>query len=161
MAETLKIFEENDDILASETNGNNQYLLSKVTDMSAVVQNYVEGEIATIKTNLATIQATLQNNINSLITKYESGANGYILFANGYCEQWGRVSISQDSTKTISLIKKYKNANYNVTPIILAGLEGLGRGTLTVSNFTVSTFNINNGLDVSGTVLWCARGFVS
>ena len=64
MAEALKTFREGEDILASETNENNQYLLSKLSDNAAQVQNYVEGEVATIKSNVASVQATLQNNID-------------------------------------------------------------------------------------------------
>lgn len=64
MAEALKTFREGEDILASETNENNQYLLSKLSDNAAQVQSYVEGEIATIKSNVASVQATLQNNID-------------------------------------------------------------------------------------------------
>lgn len=66
MAEALKTFREGEDILASETNENNQFLLSKLTDNAAQVQAYVEGEVATIKSNVSSVQATLQNNINEL-----------------------------------------------------------------------------------------------
>jgi hypothetical protein len=64
MAEALKTFREGEDILASETNENNQYLLSRLSDNAAQVQQYVEGEVATIKSNVASVQATLQNNID-------------------------------------------------------------------------------------------------
>jgi hypothetical protein len=66
MAEALKTFREGEDILASETNDNNQYLLSRLSDNAAQVQQYVEGEVATIKSNVSSVQATLQNNINEL-----------------------------------------------------------------------------------------------
>lgn len=66
MAENLKTVHEGEDILASVTNDNNQYLLSKLSDNALQVQNYVEGEVATIKSNVASVQATLQNNIAEL-----------------------------------------------------------------------------------------------
>ena len=66
MAEALKTFREGEDILASETNENNQFLLSKLTDNAAQVQAYVEGEVATIKSNVSSVQATLQNNIDTV-----------------------------------------------------------------------------------------------
>jgi hypothetical protein len=69
MAEALKTFREGEDILASETNENNQFLLSKLSDNAAQVQNYVEGEVATIKSNVSSVQATLQNNMDELETK--------------------------------------------------------------------------------------------
>lgn len=74
MAEALKTFREGEDILASETNENNQFLLSKLSDNAAQVQRYVEGEVATIKSNVASVQATLQNNIKELTDKIEADA---------------------------------------------------------------------------------------
>mgnify|MGYP006357630017 CR=1 FL=1 len=79
MAEALKTFREGEDILASETNENNQFLLSKLSDNAAQVQNYVEGEVATIKSNVSSVQATLQNNLNELDEKMK--ANFVNIFA--------------------------------------------------------------------------------
>jgi hypothetical protein len=79
MAEALKTFREGEDILASETNENNQFLLSKLSDNAAQVQNYVEGELATIKSNVSSVQATLQNNLNELDEKMK--ANFVNIFA--------------------------------------------------------------------------------
>lgn len=81
MADALKTFREGEDILASETNGNNQYLLSRLSDNAAQVQNYVEGEVATIKSNVSSVQATLQNNINDLDAKF---TNIFALIAPDY-----------------------------------------------------------------------------
>jgi hypothetical protein len=75
MAEALKTFREGEDILASETNENNQFLLSKLSDNAAQVQNYVEGEVATIKSNVSSVQATLQNNIGQLNTTLTTKIN--------------------------------------------------------------------------------------
>jgi hypothetical protein len=69
MAEVLKIFQEGEDILASETNANNNYLLGKISDNASTLQNYVEGEVTSIQSSLASAQATLQNNINELADK--------------------------------------------------------------------------------------------
>lgn len=63
---TLKTFEEGDTIYASETNANNQALLSLLTDNAVQVQKYVEGEVASIKSNVASVQQTLQNNITAV-----------------------------------------------------------------------------------------------
>lgn len=74
MADVLKTFREGEDILASETNDNNQYLLSKLTDNAAQIQSYVEGEISTIKSNVASVQATLQNNLDELTAQIKARA---------------------------------------------------------------------------------------
>jgi hypothetical protein len=72
MAEVLKIFQEGEDILASETNANNNYLLGKISDNASTLQNYVEGEITSIQSSLASVQATLQNSINEMSNKLSS-----------------------------------------------------------------------------------------
>jgi prophage DNA circulation protein len=68
MVDSLKTFNEGDKIFASETNSNNQYLLSKLSDNAAQVQTYVEGEISSIQSNVASVQATLQMNIDDANT---------------------------------------------------------------------------------------------
>lgn len=65
MVDSLKTFNEGEYIYASETNSNNQYLLSKLSDNAAQVQTYVEGEISSIQSNVASVQATLQGNIDA------------------------------------------------------------------------------------------------
>lgn len=91
MAEALKTFREGEDILASETNENNQFLLSKLSDNAAQVQNYVEGEVATIKSNVASVQATLQNNIDAVNAIAKDIANNvYHYMSPNYSKAEGR-----------------------------------------------------------------------
>lgn len=91
MAEALKTFREGEDILASETNENNQYLLSRLSDNAAQVQNYVEGEVATIKSNVASVQATLQNNIDAVNAIAKDIANNvYHYMSPNYSKAEGR-----------------------------------------------------------------------
>lgn len=66
MVDSLKTFNEGERIYASETNNNNQYLLSKLSDNAAQLQTYVEGEISSIQSNVASVQATLQANVDAL-----------------------------------------------------------------------------------------------
>ena len=73
MAEVLKTFLEGEDILASETNANNQYLLGRISDNADRLQNYVEGEVTSMQSNLASAQATLQNSINELTETVNNG----------------------------------------------------------------------------------------
>lgn len=69
MAEVLKTFIEGEDILASETNANNQYLLGRISDNAERLQNFVDGEITSIQSNISSVQATLQNSINEMSDK--------------------------------------------------------------------------------------------
>lgn len=66
MADYLKTFQEGEDILASDTNANNQYLLSKLSDNAETLQTYLQAQIASIQANISSIQATLQSNIDKL-----------------------------------------------------------------------------------------------
>ena len=85
MAEVLKTFLEGEDILASETNANNQFLLGKISDNADRLQNFVDGEITSIQSNLASAQATLQNSINELTETVNNGlGNVYENIAPNY-----------------------------------------------------------------------------
>ena len=171
MAEFLKTFIEGEDILASDANSNNQYLLSKLSDNAAQVQSYVEGEVASIQSNVASVQATLQNNINEFETRIssrpyiietvENGNNVVILWSNGLCEQWGLIGLSQDQDKAITLHRPYKNTSYVVNCIMNAGQNGLSRGSFSVRNLTTSNFVVCNGQDISGSCHWYTKGFVT
>lgn len=119
---TLKTFEEGDTIYASETNANNQALLSLLTDNAVQVQKYVEGEVASIKSNVASVQQTLQNNIDALDAKkpiyiIEQGGNSstwYKIYSNGWCEQGGKTTVTWNQAKNVTLLKPYKDTNYFV-----------------------------------------------
>ena len=117
MAEALKTFREGEDILASETNDNNQFLLSKLSDNAAQVQQYVEGEVATIKSNVSSVQATLQNNIDELANKVLIG-----VMTQG---DIGSVKLTDSATKQ-SVIVQY------------GSVTGMGNGTSRVVNLPVS-----------------------
>lgn len=168
---TLKTFEEGDTIYASETNANNQALLSLLTDNATQVQKYVEGEVASIKSNVASIQQTLQNSINSVLEQLEgtirikefvdNGNSGYAIYTNNYCVQWGRVGIGQDQDVTVTLKKAYRDANYNVSAVMIAGQSGLSRGSFSVRSFSKTAFVICNGQDISGSACWNAQGFIA
>ncbi len=50
-----------------------------------------------------------------LITSYVSGASGYNIWSNGYCEQWGNVTASGSgaTTSTVTFLKIMKDTNYH------------------------------------------------
>ena len=173
MADALKTFREGEDILASETNDNNQYLLSRLSDNAAQVQNYVEGEIASIKSNVASVQATLQNNIDELANKisayiiesFGEGGNGYVVWSNGYCEQWGTYRANGDYSGTVNLHKPFKNNQYFVTAQFTGSYnrelgnynysqEGPAITARTTTGFNVATWSGWHGI-------WKATGFIN
>lgn len=85
MVDSLITFEENENIYASETNQNNQFLLSKISDNAAQLTTYLEGEVSSIQSNVASVQATLQGNIDAVNNSVSSlNTNIYTNLAINY-----------------------------------------------------------------------------
>lgn len=127
MADFLKTYKENEPIKASDRNNDNQYLLTKISDNAAQVQSYVEGEVATMKSNIASVQTTLQGYIDELangvgtssayiVESFVEGNSGYDVYSNGKIVQWGMQYHSGNAHNyTIYLLKPYTTQNYVVT----------------------------------------------
>jgi hypothetical protein len=172
MAEALKTFREGEDILASETNENNQFLLSKLSDNAAQVQQYVEGEVATIKSNVSSVQATLQNNIDELAAKFPiyiiesavDGTSGYVLYNNNFHMEWGTTqSVDGTTTVPIKFLKPFTTNTYTV-----AGSASSPQSAGDKSNIWRSQNLRTDGFDVvsqfegwngPGVIRWLAVGF--
>jgi hypothetical protein len=175
MADALKTFREGEDILASETNENNQFLLSKLSDNAAQVQNYVEGEVATIKSNVASVQATLQNNIDEVANArsiyikefYSDGTNGYKVYNNGLCEQWGK--LPSGSNRVVTFLKPFKNTNYTAVATVSAVVQADAMISVRLISFTTTTMTVRSdavnkigyGSNNNAPVNWMATGYVT
>lgn len=173
MAEALKTFKEGEDILASETNANNQYLLSKLSDNAAQVQSYVESEVATIKSNVASVQATLQNNIDAIAAQMLVGVitqknGGSIKLTDSATEksviiQYGKVTgMGNKTSKLVSLSVPFTNTEYAIAGAATCAQYAGDKGsTWFVKNLTTSTFEIESRFEnQSGhTIWWIAVGY--
>jgi hypothetical protein len=171
MAEALKTFREGEDILASETNENNQFLLSKLSDNAAQVQQYVEGEVATIKSNVSSVQATLQNNIDELaalikgiksyVVETKEGINGYRIFSDGYVQQWGFIdSTREEGAYTINLEIPMLNLDYQVLASNGGRAQVMGDwdfGTVGAKVLTESSIQVYRGRG-GGSISWFVHG---
>lgn len=150
MAEALKTFREGEDILASETNENNQFLLSKLSDNAAQVQQYVEGEVATIKSNVASVQATLQNNIDEKLDReHKTEIVGWAMpdYSKG-------VPISKNYTAPsdglISYYGVWLNSTFTVTingNVVLTGGDSATGSTYNNGTFLVSKGDVITGIN--------------
>lgn len=154
----IKIFKEGESILASDTNNNNNVLLGKINDHYTQVDNYVKGELGTIKSEVGSAKADLENKISELDSKkpiyiidaYVNGKIGYNLYSNGFCEQWGTAEGGGTrSSLAVVLPKPYANTDYNIqiTSINYAG-DDLGKYNYTseagsTKNKTKSGFTID------------------
>jgi hypothetical protein len=80
-----------------------------------------------------------------IIDTYTEGTSGYIVWSNGYCEQWGDINFNGNyTTNVITLFKTYANTDYSIfqsrrratisteTAVVAAGV------TTSTSSFTIS-----------------------
>lgn len=115
----------------------------------------------------------------SIVEAYVNGTEGYNLYSNGYCEQWGVGHTSSTALTVVSLKKPYIDTNYIIlgqaNPTTLAlqtqyltyieGFAGsmVSKATST-SSFTVG-FGDNSGTTGSGCYAtpfkWFTTGYVS
>lgn len=166
MADALKTFREGEDILASDTNDNNQYLLSKLSDNAAQVQQYVKGEVATIQSNVASVQATLQNNIAELDAKKpiyivesrKTENGGFREWSDGYKEQWGNVS---GASVTVVFEKPFEDTNYYISWQFLDNKSDANAdfNKITVNNKTTTSAILRMSSGSTFKCNWMACGF--
>ena len=143
MVDSLITFEENENIYASETNQNNQFLLSKISDNAAQLTTYLEGEVSSIQSNVASVQATLQGNIDNVSNTVNTlNANVYTdLAAN--LSAGVSVSTGYTTTKSGWLYVYHKNVSdgQNVTvnidgkTVFMSGDSGTWSANLVASGF--------------------------
>ena len=112
-------------------------------------------------TTAATTTSTAANDkVAVVVQNYRSGTSWYRVWSDGWIEQGGRVSISQDTQTTVTLLKPFSNTDYMV--LISASKSGLqigGDGNFTVEYISSSQFKWGNGDDFSGTGIWYACGY--
>lgn len=97
---------------------------------------------------------------NVIVETYVNGTDWYRIWSDGWIEQGGRVSISQDTQTTVSLLKSFSDINYTI--LITSCKEGLqtsGDGNFTIEYVSTSQFKWGNGDDFSGTGIWYACGY--
>lgn len=137
MVDSLKTFNEGEYIYASETNSNNQYLLSKLSDNAAQVQTYVEGEISSIQSNVASVQATLQGNIDAANANITNSLKGRTF----------KQSAKTIGIGTTSLSSYLPNDGYSYLVWVSASLWAKSNETLSVKTDVMTTTRILTGLD--------------
>lgn len=91
---------------------------------------------------------------------YINGTSWYRLYSDGWCEQGGQASIPGNSSASVTLLKTFKNSNYNalVTPQTTSVDNMDGWGCVKEST---SSIRIYLGFGTTSTITWKACGFVS
>ena len=77
--------------------------------------------------NTSNAAATALNTagIRTVVETYSSGTDWYRVWSDGWCEQGGSLITGADATTTITLLKPYKDINYQI------GYVGCGTNTNT------------------------------
>lgn len=165
MVDALITFSEGQDILASEANQNNQFLLSKLSDNAMQLTTYVEQEITSMQSNIASVQSALQQNIDAananantkLTANLSQGGNGYCKFSNGLIVQWGGTNGAFSGYRTIVLPTPFTTANYKPVACALAG--GDYDANWDVRDITTTSFAINQPSSGAKQLTWLAIGY--
>lgn len=132
MADYLKNFKEGEDIKASETNSNNQFLLDKISDNNSAITQYLEGELGKINSTISSGDATLQNNINNLSNTVDrkleasmiQGGNGYCRLSNGLIIQWGYSNLWQADSRYTNIFYPIPFSGQYTYRVTVSGLNG-------------------------------------
>lgn len=82
----------------------------------------------------------------------------YRKYADGWVEQGGKCSISQDTKTTVTMPIKMTDTNYAVMITPVASIRTGGDGNFTVTRDSQTQFGWCNGDDFSGTGLWEVKG---
>ena len=129
--------------------------------LANTIKTDIEVDIGNIQTELNnTVKTTDLHEASVVIETYKNGADWYRVWSDGWIEQSGRVSISQDTQTTVSLLKSFSDINYTV--LITAnksGLQSSGDGNFTVEYLSTTQFKWGNGDDFSGVGIWYACGY--
>ena len=96
----------------------------------------------------------------TIIEWYESGTEGYILYSNNYCEQWGKAGRTAAS-QAITLFKPYRDVNYGIVlQAYHTALSTDGRPPLVYNAETApDSFTINLYTGYAG-AYWRTYGFI-
>ena len=97
-----------------------------------------------------------------IIDTYVNGTSGYRIWSDGYCEQWGvSPSGADQATVTVTLLKAFKDTNYNVISVQRDGPSGNFTNGIRVINYGTGSFQLNYRTGGTATAYWRAYGYIS
>lgn len=94
-----------------------------------------------------------------LVQSYVNGTSGYRVYSDGWCEQWGRISVGLDASVWVTFLKPFMNASYYANWISCNGETQNGEGTRACDNLTTTSMRIYNGQDCAMLANWYACGY--
>ena len=100
-----------------------------------------------------------KDKLNRKLVKHVAGANGYDLYSDGWCKQWGRVSVGNRSNATITFAIPFADANYSAQA---TSITGTNQGASNSNNNSLGSLSTTGMLahqaEGSYTYSWIAEG---
>lgn len=101
-----------------------------------------------------------------IVEEWHSGTEGYIVYSNGFCEQWGFISsaIASNTTIAVTLKKPYNNTNFVITACERydSGTSDSNNENYWVSAVSNSSFTIyNSAAGGMKKLYWRVTGYIS
>lgn len=94
-----------------------------------------------------------------LVQSYVNGTSGYRVYSDGWCEQWGRITVGLDASVSVTFLKPFMSASYYANWISCNGCILTGEGTRACDNLTTTSMRIYNGQDSAMLANWYACGY--
>lgn len=94
-----------------------------------------------------------------LVKSYVNGTSGYRVYSDGWCEQWGRITVGLDAFVSVTFLKPFMNASYYANWISCNGETQNGEGTRACDNLTTTSMRIYNGQDCAMLANWYTCGY--
>lgn len=94
-----------------------------------------------------------------LVQRYVNGTSGYRVYSDGWCEQWGRITVGLDASVSVTFLKPFMNASYYANWISCNGETQNGEGTRVCDNLTTTSMRIYNGQDCAMLANWYTCGY--
>lgn len=111
---------------------------------------------ATSPTTTSTASST---NPAVVVQNYVNGTSGFNKQSDGLIKQWGRITTSDASITTVSLLIPFSNGNYNIVGIQINGPSGSYTNGWDISSLTSTTFVVTNRTGGTSTLSWYACGY--
>lgn len=94
-----------------------------------------------------------------LVQSYVNGTSGYRVYSDGWCEQWGRITVGIDAAVSVTFLKPFMNASYYANWISCNGAVLASQGTRACDNLTTTSMRIYNGQDCAMLANWYTCGY--
>ena len=169
---SLKNFVAGENIKASETNSNNNFLLKQIEDNGETLDNKIDTIKSNITSQIETAKTNLNNTINNKIAEvnsvlnnraylkeiYENGTSGFAVWSNGFCLQWGRLTTNDRNGHNVTYLKRYNSQNYMIDTQFLGGSLTNYNNSMAITDIFSNGFNCVAGFGEYRTTMWHTLG---